>query len=79
MTGLTLKNLGTKGIAKTTAKHTGKVMFEEWHDAKRLKGESGSKSVGGAVAKPAVTFIPTQDEAMAPRPTSTTTDLYPKF
>ena len=77
MTGLTLRNLGPKGIAKKAAKHTGKLMYEDWTDAKRLKGENGTKAVNAAAAKPAITHIPTQDDAMAPPTTST--DLYPKF
>ncbi|GAV05909.1 hypothetical protein RvY_15965 [Ramazzottius varieornatus] len=43
MTGLTLGNLGVKGVAKTTAKHTGKMMFEDWHTAKQMRSQGGSK------------------------------------
>ena len=43
MTGLTLGNLGVKGVARTTAKHTGKLMYEDWANAKTMRAQGGSK------------------------------------
>lgn len=44
MTGLTLRNLGVKGLAKKAATNTGKIMFQDWHEAKRLRTDSGESS-----------------------------------
>ncbi|OQV21154.1 putative Spartin [Hypsibius exemplaris] len=75
MTGMTLRNLGPKGIAKKAAKHTGQIMFEDWRDSKKLKGQA---TVGATAQNPSVTFIPTRDEELPPSD-GAGTSLYPKF
>ena len=46
MTGLVLKSVIEHGIAKTTAKDTGNIVFENWINAKTLKKLRAERSEG---------------------------------